>query len=74
MQYILTLAPFAEIYILGDFNVHNQLGLSSSYTDQPGEEAYNVTLHINIQQLVQHPTSITDHLRHTPNILDLFLT
>ena len=60
--------------ILGDFNVHHQLWLSSSFTDDPGEQAYNFAILNGLEQLVQHPTRIPDRLGDTPNILDLFLT
>ncbi|XP_050715769.1 uncharacterized protein LOC126998326 [Eriocheir sinensis] len=69
-----THSPFAEISILGGFNVHHQLWLSSSFTDQPGEQAYNFALLNDLEQLVQHHTSIPDRLGDRPNILDLFLT
>ena len=74
VEHILTHHPFAEISILGDFNVHHQLWLSSSFTDHPGEQAYNFAILNDLEQLVQHPTRIPDRLGDTPNILDLFLT
>ncbi|XP_063889700.1 uncharacterized protein LOC135116266 [Scylla paramamosain] len=72
VEHILTLFPFAEISILGDFNVHHQLWLSSPFTDHPGELAYNFAILHDLEQLVQHPTRIPDCLGDTPNILDLF--
>ncbi|MPC17695.1 hypothetical protein E2C01_010559 [Portunus trituberculatus] len=57
-----------------DFNVHHQLWLSSPFTDHSGELAFNFAILHELQQLVQHPTRIPDHLGDTPNILDLFLT
>jgi len=45
-----------------------------SFTDQPGEHAYNFALLNDLEQLVQRPTRIPDRLGDTPNILDLFLT
>ncbi len=74
MKHILTHSPFAEISILGDFNVHHQLWLSSSFTNLPGENAYNFALLNDLEQLVQHPTRIPDRLGDRPNILDLFHT
>ena len=45
MEYILSHFSYAEISILGDFNVHHKLWLSSSFTDKPGEqEAFNFTI------------------------------
>ncbi|MPC94982.1 hypothetical protein E2C01_090174 [Portunus trituberculatus] len=63
-----------EISILGDFNVHHQLWLSSPFTDHPGELAFKFAIVYHLQQLVQHPTRIPDRLVYTPNILDFFLT
>ncbi|KAK8384884.1 hypothetical protein O3P69_014450 [Scylla paramamosain] len=45
-----------------------------SFTDHPGELAYNFAILHDLEQLVQHPTRIPDRLGDTPNILDLFLT
>ena len=74
MEHILTNFPFAETSILGDFNVHNQLWLSSSVNDQSGEQAFNFAIRHDLKQLVQHHTYIPDRSDDTPNILDLFLT
>ena len=62
MEHILSSSPFAEISILGDFNVHHHLWLSSPFTDQPGEQAYVFSILNDLEQLVQHPTHIPDHL------------
>ncbi|MPC32587.1 hypothetical protein E2C01_025905 [Portunus trituberculatus] len=64
----------STISILGDFNVHQQLWLSSPFTDYSGELAFNFAILIDLEQLVQHPTRILDRLRDTPNIHDIFLT
>ena len=74
VEHILSHFPFAEITILGDFNVHHQLWLSSPFTDQPGEHAFNFAILNDLEQLVQLPTRVPDRLGDTPNILDLFLT
>ena len=74
MEHILSTSPFAEISILGDFNVHHHLWLSSPSTDQPGEQAYVFSILNDLEQLVQHPTRIPDRLGESSNILDLFLT
>ena len=44
VEHILSLYPFAEISVLGDFNVHQQFYLSSPFTDYPGEPCFNFTL------------------------------
>ena len=59
-------------HILGDFNVHHQLWLSSPFTDHPGELAYNFSILQDLEQLVQHPTRFPDRPGDTPNILDVF--
>jgi hypothetical protein len=74
MEHILSHSPFAEISILGDFNVHHRLWLSSHFTDRPGEQTYSFAILNDLEQLVQHPTRIPDRLGDRPNILDLFLT
>ncbi|MPC39085.1 hypothetical protein E2C01_032605 [Portunus trituberculatus] len=74
VEHILSLNPLAEIFILGDFNIHHQLWLSSSFTDHPGELAFNFAILQDLEQLVQHLIHIPDHLEDTPNILDLFHT
>ena len=73
VEHILTLFPFAEISILGDFNVHHQLWLSSPFTDDPGELAFNFAILHDFEQLVQHPTRISDRLGDRHSILHLFL-
>ncbi|MPC12882.1 hypothetical protein E2C01_005598 [Portunus trituberculatus] len=62
-----------QISILGDFNVHHQLWLSSPFTDHPGELVFNFAIFHDLEQRVQHPTRIPDRLGDTPNIL-LFFT
>ncbi|MPD06896.1 hypothetical protein E2C01_102728 [Portunus trituberculatus] len=62
----MSLYPFMEISILGDFNVHHQLPFT--------EPVFNFAILHDLEQLVQHPTHIPDHLGDAPNILDLFLT
>ncbi|MCP4340929.1 MAG: hypothetical protein GY799_19080, partial [Desulfobulbaceae bacterium] len=74
VEHILSHSPFSEISILGDFNVHHRLWLSSLRTDSPGEQAYDFSILNDLEQLVQHPTRIPDRLGDQPNILDLFLT
>ncbi|MPC60274.1 hypothetical protein E2C01_054313 [Portunus trituberculatus] len=39
LEHILSLYPFAEISILGDFNIHHLLWLSPPFTDHPGDLA-----------------------------------
>ncbi|MPC35485.1 hypothetical protein E2C01_028909 [Portunus trituberculatus] len=74
VDHILSLYPFAEISLLGDFNVRHQLWLSSPFTDHPDELAFNFAILLDLEQLVQHPTRIPDSIGDTPNILYLFIT
>ncbi|MPC38473.1 hypothetical protein E2C01_031981 [Portunus trituberculatus] len=46
--------------------------LSSSFTDHLDEQAFNIALLNDLEQLMQHPTRIPDRLGDTPNILDIF--
>ncbi|MPC39818.1 hypothetical protein E2C01_033368 [Portunus trituberculatus] len=69
VEHILSLYPFAKFFILGDFNVHHQLWLTSPFTDHPGELASNFTILHDLQQLVQHPTRIPDRLGDKPNMI-----
>ncbi|MPC53402.1 hypothetical protein E2C01_047291 [Portunus trituberculatus] len=68
MEHIQSLYPFAEISILGDFNFHHQLWLSSPFTNYPDELAFNFAILHDLEQLVQHPTRVPDCLGETPNI------
>ncbi|MPC33539.1 hypothetical protein E2C01_026893 [Portunus trituberculatus] len=72
LEHILSLYPFAEISILGDFNVQQQLWLSSPFTDHRGELAFKFTILYDLEQLVQHPTHIPDCHGDTPNFLIFF--
>ncbi|MPC82039.1 hypothetical protein E2C01_076682 [Portunus trituberculatus] len=62
VEHILSLYPFADINILGDFNVPHQLWLFSPFTDHSGELALNFAIFYDLEQLVQHPTCIPDLL------------
>ena len=74
VEYILYHFPYAEISILGDFNVHHQLWLSFPFIDKPDGQAINFDIFHDLAQLMQFPTRIPDRLGDMPNILDLFLT
>ena len=74
VEHILETSPFSEVSILGDFNAHHRLWLSSFNTNRSGELAFQLSILNDLTQLVQHPTRIPDRLGDRPNILDLFLT
>ncbi|MPC28844.1 hypothetical protein E2C01_022055 [Portunus trituberculatus] len=76
LRYIITdhtaKLALSRIFIIGDFNVQPQLWLSSPFTDNPDELTLNFDILHDLEQLVQHPTLIPDHLGNMPNILNLF--
>ena len=74
MEHILTNTPFAEVSILLNFNVNHHLWITSSFSNQPGEQAFDFAFLNDLEQLVQHPTRIPDRSGITLDILDLFLT
>ncbi|MPC42994.1 hypothetical protein E2C01_036629 [Portunus trituberculatus] len=74
VEHFLSLYPFAEISILGDFNVYHQLWLSSPFTDLPSELAFSFAILHYLEQLVQHSTLIHDRVGDMLDILDFFLT
>ncbi|MPC58578.1 hypothetical protein E2C01_052585 [Portunus trituberculatus] len=51
VEHILSLYPFAEISIHGDFSVHYQLWLSFPFTDYAGELAFNFAIVHDLEQL-----------------------
>ncbi|MPC86172.1 hypothetical protein E2C01_080988 [Portunus trituberculatus] len=51
MEHILSLYPFTEISIPGDFNVHHHLWLSSLFTDHPGSPKVEVSLAFYLCQM-----------------------
>ena len=74
IEHILSSNPFAEVTILGDFNVHHRQWLSSNSTDRPGKLAFYFSINNDLEQLVQCPTRYPDRYGDVPNLLDLFLT
>ena len=68
---VLSINPSANVFVFGDFNVHNKDWLTySGGTDRPGELCYisNDLTQINF------PTRIPDCDSHSPALLDLFLS
>ena len=65
---VLSINPSANVFVFGDFNVHQKDWLTySGETDRPGELCYN-----GLTQMVNFPTRIPDCDSHTPALLDLF--
>ena len=73
-DYLTSRVKYILAHFLGDLNFHHHLWLSSSFTDQPGEQTFNFTILHDLEQLVQFPIRIHDRFGDKPNILDLFLT
>ncbi|MPC40220.1 hypothetical protein E2C01_033776 [Portunus trituberculatus] len=48
--------------------------VSSRFADYPGELAFSFAILHDLEQLVQHPTRIPEHLGDTPNNLDFFFS
>ena len=71
---VLSINPFANAFVFGDFNVHHEDWLTYSHgTDQPGELCYNFSISNDLTQMVNFPTRIPDCDSHSPALLDLFL-
>ena len=69
---VLSINPFANVFVFGDFNVLYKDWLTySGGTDRPGELYYNFSISNDLTQMVNFPTQIPDH---SPALLDLFLS
>ena len=63
------------MFILGDFNVHDQDWLPySGGTDRPVELCYIFSISNDLAQMVNFPTWILDCNSHSPALLDLFIS
>ena len=71
---VVSINPSANVFVLGDFNVHHKDCLThSSGTDRPGELCYNFSISNDLTQMVNFPTRIPDCDSYSPALLDLFL-
>ena len=71
---VLPINPSANVFVFGDFNVHQKDWLThSGGTDWPGELCYNFSISNDLTQMVNFPTRIPDCDSHSPALLDLFL-
>ena len=71
---VLSINPFANVFVFGDFNVHHKDWLTNSGgTDRPGELCYNSSISNDLTQIVNFPTRIPDCDSHSPALLDLFI-
>ena len=72
---LLSINPSANVFVFGDFNVHDKDWLTySGGTDQPGEICYNFSITNDLTQMVNFPTRIPGCDSHNPSLFDLFLT
>ena len=70
---ILSINPSANVFVFGDFNIHNKDWLTSSGgTDRPGELGYNFSNSNDLTQMVNFPTWIPGCDSDIPAILNLF--
>ena len=72
---VLSINPSANVFVIGDFNVHHKdWPTYSSGTDWPGELCYNFSISNDLTQMVNFPTRIPDYDSHSAALLDLFLS
>ena len=58
---VLSINPFANVFVFGDFNVHHKDWLTcSGGTDWPGELCYNFSISNDLTQMINFPTWIPD--------------
>ena len=72
---VLSINPSGNVFVFGDFNVHQRDLLTySGRTDRPGELCYNFSISNDLNQMVNFPTRISGCDSHSPALLDLFLS
>ena len=72
---VLSINPYANVFVFGDFNIHHKDWLTySGGTDRPGELCYNFSISNDLTQMVNFPTRIPDCDSHSPALLDLFIS
>ena len=65
----------ANVFVLGDFNIHHKDWLTySGGTDSHGELCYNFSILNDLTQMVNFLTWIPDCDSHSPALLDFFLS
>ena len=71
----LSINTSANVFIFGDFNIHQKDCLTySGGTDRPGELYNNFSVSNDLTQMINFPTPIPDVDSCNPAILDLFLS
>ena len=72
---VLSINPSPNVFVFGDFNVHDKDCLTySGGTDRPGELSYSFSISNDLTQMVNFPTRIPGCDSHSPALLDLFLS
>ena len=72
---VLSINPYADIFVFGDFNVNYKGWLTYlDATDWPGKLYYNFSFSNDLTQMATFPTWIPDCDSHSPGLLDLFIS
>ena len=72
---VLSINPSANVFVLGDVNVHHKNWLTySGGTDRSGKSCYNFSISNGLTQMVNFPTRIPDYDSHSLALLDLFIS
>ena len=68
---VLSINPFANVFVFGDFNVQHKdlLTYSGGGTDRPGEFCYNFFVSNDLTPMVDFATQIPDRDSHNPALL-----
>ena len=71
---VLSINPFANVFVFGELNIHQKDWLTySGETDRPDELCYKFSISNDLTQMVNFPPRIPDCDSHSPGLLDLFL-
>ena len=71
---VLLINPSANLFVVGDFNLHYKDWLAcSGGTDRPGKLCYDFSIWKEFTQMVKFPTHIPNCDSYSPALLDLFL-
>ena len=72
---VLSINPSANVFVLGNFNVHHKDWLTYSLrTERSGELCLNFSISNDLTQMVNFPTWIPDCDSQSPAFLDLFIS
>ena len=72
---VLSINPYANVFVFGDFIVHHKDWLNySGETDRSGELCFGFSTPNDLTQIFNFPTRIPDCGSHGPALLDLFLS